>query len=384
MAIEMGDKNYYFSQMFQKIPLKFLVGVAFFLFVALIVLGIVRGTQKAEVVQQEQKIAQEASVSEALLLNKNLQNALNVQRVITPRPRADTARVDTLAAGEIWLVPNGLSIPNYMLRASKEIERCRGKVHWMREIPTRSGRAALLKYEGEQGTYPLTEIRIVDTLWLPNSSKLAVVLAVREQNRMLRSNPEALGKLDFAYNLLIPSSRPELLEAGKKTGANIIPWIPMESRAGMIYSIEKKVQIPLGVSNEKELIARLDGHLRRFNNVSGFAALHGEDFLIHQASVDLLENVLLAKNMWFWDLTARGTASLLPPDECARKGLRCRKNLLEAESESQVRKALELARQNGRAILLFELTERSISLLENLQDMAKKQGTNLVSAEEVF
>ncbi|MCL2101569.1 MAG: divergent polysaccharide deacetylase family protein [Fibromonadales bacterium] len=369
--------------MLQKIPLKFLVGAAIFLFAVLFVLIIANNAKKTESVKLEQKAAQEASVSEALLLDKNLQNALNVHRVISlKRQRADTARADTLSVGEIWLVPNGMSIPNYMLRASKEIERCRGKVNWMREI--RNGKAALLKYEGEQGSYPLTEVRIVDTLWRPNSSKLAVVLAVREQNRVLRNNPEILRKLDFAYNLLIPSSRPELLGAGKKTNAHIIPWVPMESRARMIYDIERKSQIPIGVTSEKELIARLDGHFRRFDNVSGFAALHGEDFLIHQASVDLLENVLASKKMWFWDLTARGTASLLPPSECAKKGIRCRKNLLEAESESQVKKALEQARQNGKAILLFELTERSINLLENLQSISEKQGTNLVYAGEVF
>jgi len=49
-----------------------------------------------------------------------------------------------------------------------------------------------------------------------------------------------------------------------------------------------------------------------------------------------------------------------------------------------VTNALETARKNGRAILLFELTEKSIELLKNLPKLAEKQGTRLTFAEEVF
>jgi len=363
--------------MFHKISLKILIGTAVFLLAVLIGTGLSAGLSKKS---GKQEPAQEASISDALLLNKNLKSVLNVHREITPR----YSKTDTNAVGEIWLVPNGMSIPNYMLRASREIERCKGKIHWMREI--RNGRA-LLKYEGAQGIYPLTEIRIIDTLWLPNSSKLAVVLAVKEQNKILKNIPEILEKLDFNYNLLIPSSRPELLEAGKKSNANIIPWIPMESRSEIIYNAEKENLIPLGIANEKELAKKLDKQLKKFDNASGFAAFHGEDFLIHHASVELLERVLREKNLWFWDLTKSGTASLLSPNECVKKDLRCRKNNnldIYEEFNEQVNKALKTARRDGRAILLFELTEKNIELLEKLPDIAKKQGTNLVNAEEVF
>ncbi len=367
--------------MLHKIPLKILIGAAVFLSAVLV--GIWFGTgfgfgksSKTPEVAQPKEPTPEADTNDILFLNKNLKNALNVHREITLNRTKDT-----LSASEIWLVPNGMSIPNYALRASREVERCKGKIHWMREI--RDGRAALIKYEGEQGIYPLTEIRVIDSLWLPNSSKLAVVLAVREQNKMLKNNPELLEQLDFRYNLLIPSSRPEFLEAGKKLNANIniIPWIPMEGHA--VYSAEKKNQIPIGVANEKELAKMLDEALKKFDNVSGFASFYGEDFLVHASSVEKFGNVLASKDLWFWDLSKKGIASL-SPNECSQKNIRCRRNYLEAESDALITKTLRTARINGKAILLFELTEKSLELLKKLPSIAEKQGTSLVYAEEVF
>ncbi|MCL1966738.1 MAG: divergent polysaccharide deacetylase family protein [Fibromonadales bacterium] len=359
--------------MFHNIPLKLLVGMAVFLLAVL--LGIGLGTDFGRK-GKPQVQALETSISDALLLNKNLKKVLNVHKEITPRH----SKTDTNAVGEIWFVPNGMSIPNYMLRAAREIERCKGTIHLMKEI--RNGRAALLKYEGEQGIYPLTEIRIMDSLWQPNSSKLAVVLAVRERNKLLNNKPEILDKLNFTYNLLIPSSRPELLEIGKKLNVNIIPWVPMESREN-IYNAEKKFQIPLGLANEKELAKRLERILKQYDKPSGFAAFNGEDFLVHPASMEMLGNMLLSKGLWFWDLSKRGIASLSPM-ECLKKELRCRKDYLETESEEQIKKTLRTARTYGSAILLFELTEKSITLLEKLPTMAEKQGTRLTIAEEVF
>jgi len=359
--------------MLQKIPLKILIGGAIFLSLILICIVLIQGKNSKEPEVIPEEFEQKASISDALLLNKNLKNILNVHKeIIFKQPK------DTLSAAEIWLVPNGMSIPNYMLRASREIERCRGKVHWMKEI---KNNRALLKYEGEQGMYPLTEIRIIDTLWLPNSSKLAVVLAAREQNKLLKNKPELLGKLNFTYNLLILSSRPDHLEIGKKTNANLVPWIPMESSYNL-YSQEKSNQIKIGI-NEKELALKLDETLKKFNNAKGFAAFNGEDFLTHAASVEHFGNVLMEKKLWFWDLTKRTSASL-SHNECTRKNIRFRKDYLEAETEAQVMNALETARKNGRSILLFELTEKSIELLKNLPELSEKQGTKLSLAEEVF
>jgi len=359
--------------MLQKIPLKILIGGVIFLSLILILIcinfGLDKNSQKQEDANQE--FEQEPSISDVLLLNKNLKSILNVHKEHTQKPKNDT-----LTAAEIWFVPNGMSIPNYMLKASKEIERCRGKVHWMREIKYNR---VLLKYEGEQGVYPLTEIRVIDSLWLPNSSKLAVVFAAREQNKLLKNKPELLEKLNFTYNLLIPSSRPELLEIGKKLNANIIPWIPMENS---YYYQEKSNQIKIGIT-EKELAWKLDETLKEFNNAKGFASLYGEDFLTHGASVEHFGNVLMGKKLWFWDLTKRNSASLAP-NECAKKNIKFRKDYLDEESEAQVTKALETARKSGRTVLLFELKEKSIDLLKNLPEQAEKQGTRLTLAEEVF
>ena len=362
--------------MLHKIPLKVLIGTAVFLFAVLLGTGLVIGKKNAK---QESKSLEPKQEAEALFLNENLKKTLNVHKEIT-LPHSKT---DTNVASEIWLVPNGISIPNYMLRTSREIERHNGKIHWMREI--KNGRA-LIKYEGEQGVYPLLEIRIIETLWQPNSSKLAVVLAAKEQNKVLRNKPEILEKLSYTYNLLIPSSRPELLEVGKKANANIIPWVPMESRTEMVYAAEKKNQIPIGITNEKELTKKIYEQLKKFDNANGFAAFYGEDFLIHPASVEVLEKVLREKNLWFWDLSKNGTASLLSPEECVKKDIRCRRNNLDLYEEfnKQVNEALRIARRNGKAILLFELTEKNIELLESLPDMAEKQGTSLVHAGEVF
>ena len=358
--------------MLLKIPLKILIGGAVFLSLVLVCIGLKMGksSKKQEALIQKE-FEQEASISDILLLNKNLKSILNVHKEISYKQKNDTN-----IATEIWYVPNGMSIPNYMLRASREIERCKGKIHWMREI---KNNRALLKYEGEQGVYPLTEIRIIDSLWLPNSSKLAVVLAVREQNKLLKNKPELLENLNFTYNLLIPSSRPEFLEIGKNLNANLIPWIPMENS---YYAQEKSNQIKIGIS-EKELAWKLDETLKKFNKAKGFAAFYGEDFLTHGASVENFGNVLMEKKLWFWDLTKRNSASL-SQNECARKNIKCRKDYLDAETESQVTNALETARRNGRAVLLFELTEKSINLLKNLPEQAEKQGTRLALAEEVF
>jgi polysaccharide deacetylase 2 family uncharacterized protein YibQ len=249
----------------------------------------------------------------------------------------------------------------------------------MRQISSGRGQ---FKYEGERGIYPITEIRVIDTLWLPNSSKLAVVLAAKEQNALLKNKPELLEKLAFNYSLLIPSSRSELLAAGKKTNASIIPWVPMESKE-MVYANEKKNQISIGIVSEKELARALDASLKKFDNAKGFAALYGEDFLAHSASMEKLGKILQSKNLWFWDLSKRGSATL-SLSECKKRDIKCRKDNLDAESEELIKTALRTARINGSAILLFELSEKSIGLLKDLPSMAKKQGTRLVFAEEVF
>jgi len=372
-------ENFIFLAMLHKIPLKVLIGAAVFLFVVLLGTGLAIGKKNAKQEPRGLEPKQEAGTSNALFLNENLKKTLNVHKEIT----FPSSKTDTNIASEIWLVPNGISIPNYMLRAFREIERHNGKVHWMREI--KSGRA-LIKYESEQGVYPLLEIRVTETLWQPNSSKLAVVLAAKEQNKVLKNNPEILEKLGYTYNLLILSSRPEHLEVGKKANANIIPWVPMESRAEMVYLAEKKNQIPIGITNEKELTKKLYEQLKKFGKANGFAAFNGEDFLIHPASVEVLEKVLREKNLWFWDLSKSGTASLLSPEECVKKDIRCRRNNLDIYEEfnEQVNKALRTARKNGKAILLFELTEKNIELLKKLPDMAEAQGTGLVHAGEVF
>lgn len=315
------------------------------------------------------------SISDALLIDKNIKTVLNVYKEMTNI----YTKIDSMKGSEIWFVPNGISIPNYMLRASREIERCNGKVHWMRQI---SGNRAQFRYEGEQGIYPIAEIRVTDTLWLPNSSKLAVVLAAKEQNTILKNNPELLEKLNFSFSILIPSSRPELLEAGKKANANIIPWIPMESRE-MVYDSEKKNQISIGIANEKELSRILDLSLKKFGNAKGFAALYGEDFLAHPASMEKFGKILQSKNLWFWDLSKRGSATLTM-NECKKRDVKCRKDYLDAESPDLIKNVLRAARKKGDAILLFELNEKSIELLKGLPSVAEKQGTKLVFAEEVF
>jgi len=91
----------------------------------------------------------------------------------------------------------------------------------------------------------------------------------------------------------------------------------------------------------------------------------------------------MEKKLWFWDLTQRTSASL-SYNECTKKNIRFRKDYLEAETEAQVTNALETARKNGRTVLLFELTEKSIDLLKNLPELAEKQGTKLSLADEVF
>jgi len=356
-----------------KIPLKILIGGVVFLSLVLICIGLEWGKNSPKQEETSQEIEQEPSISDVLLLDKNLKSILNVQKEIPLKQKNDTT-----AAAERWLVPNGMSIPNYMLRASKEIERCRGKVHWMKEIKYNR---ALLKYEGEQGVYPLTEILVSDSLWLPNSSKLAVVFAVNAKDLFLKNKPELLKKLNYTYNLLILSSRPEHLEIGKKLNANIIPWIPMES-SSFAYGQEKSNEIKIGIT-EKDLAWKLDETLKKFNSASGFAAFNGEDFLTHSASVENFGNVLRDKKLWFWDLTKRNSASL-SQNECAKKNIRFRKDYLDAETEAQVTKALETARKSGRAVLLFELKEKSIELLKNLPELAEKQGTRLTLAEEVF
>jgi len=348
--------------MLHRIPLKVLIIAAVILLAVLIMLNLRTKT----IISQEP--VPEANECDVLFLNENLKKSLNVHREI---------RRSTNAAEEIWLVPNGISIPNYMLRAAREIERCKGKVLEMKEI--KNGRA-LLKYESEQGIYPLTEIRVIDTLFLPSSSKLAVVLAVREKNQILKDKPELLKTLNFTYNLLIPSSREELLDAGRNLNANIIPWVPMEN---CYYATDKRNQISLGLTTEKEIAVRLDEHLKKFDNPSGFAAFYGEDFLSQRASVEMLGNVLLSKKMWFWDLTKRGTHSL-SEKVCEEKELRCKKNILDAASDALIKSSLRTALREGKAILLFELAEKNIALLENLKDLAEKQGTDLVRAEEVF
>jgi len=315
------------------------------------------------------------SISDALLITKNLKTALNVHKEMVNK----YTKIDSMIGSEIWFVPNGMSIPNYMLRASREVERCNGKIHWMRQI---SGNRAQFKYEGEQGIYPIAEIRVIDTLWLPNSSKLAVVLAAKEQNSILKNKPELLRKLNFNYSLLIPSSRPELLAAGKKINANMVPWIPMESRE-MVYESEKRNQISIGIANEKELSRILDASLKKFDNAKGFAALYGEDFLAHQASMENFGKVLQSKNLWFWDLTKRGSATLTV-NECKKRDIKHRKDYLDAESPDLIKNVLRTARKKGDAILLFELSEKSIELLKDLPFMVEKQGTKLVFAEEVF
>ncbi len=54
--------------------------------------------------------------------------------------------------------------------------------------------------------------------------------------------------------------------------------------------------------------------------------------------------LLKAKKMWFWDLSKRGVATITL-NECAKKELKCRKNYLEAESQSQIVSALRTARK---------------------------------------
>ncbi|GHV15920.1 hypothetical protein AGMMS49938_15230 [Fibrobacterales bacterium] len=299
--------------------------------------------------------------SDSLLLEEALKRELGVEKVWELKSSVS----DSAKPKAVWLVRNGMSIPNYMLRAKIEIERRGGQVLWMRANGERS---ALLKYMGIQGVYPIVEIRIDDNLWLANSSKLAVIFFVYENDKILQGKSELLKKLNFQYNLLVNASDKKNISAGEKLNVNVLPYIYMN-------------RVSKSIKNEDKLDERInellaDGGIKE---VHGFAAYNGVDYLNHQASVERLTNVLKKRDWWFMDLSEQKTVA---QDNCDKKNLECYRRRLEKESEGLLNSALRQAKKSGSALLLLPLRESSIELVGDLTVQAKKQGTEIIEMTE--
>lgn len=283
---------------------------------------------------------------------------------------------------EIWKVGQGVSLPNYLLRAQKHLNRYGGKVLYMEERPSASGvDFALLDFEAPFGDTFQVAIQVADSFY-DNTSQLAVGFSAGENWKNLLPR---LQKLKYPYSLL--------LTPGEKSGKrmpkpekvqNPVLWLPMEDKR-LQFKKQSKSMIFVHQS-DSEIQEQMESLLEELPGVEGVASKWGSRAVEQQALLRAVFAPLKQKGLWFLDLTGNRYSKAV--EVCKEMNLKCRAispfDPAHQTHANYVENILKLTKRSGNGILILPLSEASLKAVEDLEQQANAQGTEIVNLSRIL
>lgn len=284
---------------------------------------------------------------------------------------------------EIWKVGRGISLPNYLLRAQRHLNKSGGEVLYMEESLDKNGNpVANFDFAVPFGDTFRVELQIADS-FNDNTSRLAVGFYASEK---LSKYIDNLNRLAFPYSLLItPAEKASYDDAlGKLQNFAPVIWLPMEDKKLQSRSLSKStVRIHLSDAEIREIVSDA---IRQMPDARGVATRQGSRAVEQKALLRAVLGPLKEQGLWFMDLTANRYSKSM--EACESMNVKCRTvyplDLSRMTHAIYVSKILKAAQRSGKAILLLPLSGNSFEAIEDLKDEALAQGTEIVDLSHLF
>lgn len=305
---------------------------------------------------------------------EKLRNEIPVIKVL-PKKKKD--------GREVWKVGRGVSLPNYLLRAQKHLNKFGGKVLYMEEFIRQNGEvSASLDFTVPFGDTFKVELRVADS-FSDNTSRLAVgFYASAKLSRYI----EELNRLSYPYSMLVTPAEKASIDAdlGRLQGYTPVIWLPMEDKVLQSRALSKfTIRIHLSDAEIREIVADA---MEQIPDAKGVATRQGSRAVEQKALLRAVLGPLKEKKLWFMDLTSNRYSKSI--EVCEGMNMKCRaESPLDVSRMTHaiyVSKVLKAAQRSGKAILLLPLSKESFLAIENLKDEAFAQGTEIVPMSSIF
>lgn len=303
---------------------------------------------------------------------QKLQNEIPVLKIL---PKKNGKR-------EIWEVGQGVSLPNYLLRAQKHLNQSGGKVLHMEEKPSASDAdVALLDFLAPFGDTFQVAIQVADSFY-DNTSQLAVGFSAGENWRNFFPKLQAL---DYPYTLLVtPGEKPGKRSQKPEKIQEPVLWLPMEDKK---LQFKKQTKSMIFVhQSDSEIQEQIESLLENLPNAQGVASKWGSRAVEQQALLRAVFAPLKKKGFWFLDLTGNRYSKTL--EVCKEMKLKCRSispfDPAHQTHANYVENILKLTKRSGNGILILPLSEASLKAVEDLERQANAQGTEIVNLSRIF
>jgi polysaccharide deacetylase 2 family uncharacterized protein YibQ len=284
---------------------------------------------------------------------------------------------------EEWTVPNGISLPNYALKAMRLIQGYGADLLGMEEQERRGTKTPIkiLRLEfADSLTHFDLALRVADSTYVPGSSKLAIAFQVE---RLTDSLATRLGKLGFPVTLLVmpfDTSQAQFAALDQVKQKEVVAWVPMQAET---YTNDP-ARWTIKIQDRPERVQNiLSEALRRLPEAKGIATRGGGKVVKQEGVMDLIVGTAKSKRLYFMDLTgerklSRTHASCQKQDaDCLSIGPNVR------PPQEYLVRSLGLARRQGAALVLLPLKNASLDALAGFAAEAEKQGTELVGVSLV-
>ena len=280
------------------------------------------------------------------------------------------------------MLGNGISIPNYMLKAQRYILSNKGTVTSMEELHGKLP-SALLSCKDSTGNSLTVELRVGET-FLDSASRISVAFQV---DTLTSSSLDALSKLDFTVTLLVTpfdSSQALFAMLDQLKHKELVAWIPMESHNLLSAKLgPHSIQIH---HSESEIAETIDDAFRRMPESVGMATRLGQRAVEHKPLLDAVVKSLAARKGWFWDLSANRFSESMAA--CGELGLPCmRTSPFDPDRGTMpeyIQKALNLARKSGKAAIVMPLNAEALDAIAHFKESAAAQGTEIVNISSII
>ncbi len=284
---------------------------------------------------------------------------------------------------ETWKVGRGVSLPNYLLRAQKHLNRFGGKVLYMEEFMSQNGNAsASLDFTVPFGDTFKVKLQVADS-FSDNTSRLAVGFYASSN---LSSHVESLNNLDYPYSMLITPAEKASLDADLDRLRDYSPviWLPMEDKKFQSRSLSKSsIRIHLSDAEIQEIVSDA---ISQMPNAQGVASRQGSRAVEQKALLRAVFAPLKEKGLWFMDLSSNRYSRSI--EVCESMDIECRLESPFDETrmthDHYVSNVLKAAQRSGKAILLLPLAKGTFKAIEKLKDEACSQGTEIVPMSNIF
>lgn len=314
------------------------------------------------------------------------------------------------AKREIWRLGKGPSIINYLLKAQKHIELYEGKILEMERTyrPTTTGKtsvfqSATIDFTDFKGDTSSIELQIAKEVFVEGSSQIAIAF---QAPSLTNEQTDHLMQIDYPFSVLITpweiyadslAYKPEqwaklraklrdrqasIADLRTKSNCDFVIWPFLEST-----KINSSNTHPIRIHHSaNEIQISIREAFEMFPEAKGIATRLGEQAVEHRGFLTALLNPLKGKNLFFLDLT--GTSPSETNNVCESLSIRCEMyspyNPDNSTVDYYVTKTLKEASKYGSAVLILPASRDTWKNIENIKELASRQGTEIVSLTELL